>query len=82
MVHGIGTADGSSAWTFNAGAKVDSSPVISGDRVFLGVQSGQILALDLAELQLHQHVDRVEEEQPDDHQSRGETDADDRGGGA
>ena len=47
MVHALDAKNGEALWTFAAGAKVDSSPVISGDRVWIGSSNGEILALDL-----------------------------------
>jgi len=38
---------GESAWTFTAKGRIDSSPVILGDRVFVGSSSGRLLELNL-----------------------------------
>ena len=46
MVHGIDPATGAALWTHSSGARVDSSPVIVGDRVFVGGSSGDLVALD------------------------------------
>ena len=47
MVHGIDPATGGPLWTHTSGARVDSSPVIVGDRVFVGGSSGDLVALDV-----------------------------------
>jgi outer membrane protein assembly factor BamB len=43
----LGLADGAVRWRYEAGGRVDSSPVIAGKRVWCGVQSGAIVALAL-----------------------------------
>jgi outer membrane protein assembly factor BamB len=47
LVHAIDAATGKAVWTYAAGARVDSSPVIAGSRVFIGVGGGEIVALGL-----------------------------------
>ena len=46
-VHALDRGTGQPRWRFNAGARVDSSPVISGDRLFFGSSQGHVHALDL-----------------------------------
>ena len=46
LVHGISTA-GKGLWTFATRARVESSPAISGDRVFVGSNDGRFYALNL-----------------------------------
>ena len=46
MVHALDPDTGQALWTFAAGGRVDSSPVIVGDLVFFG--AGALIALDLA----------------------------------
>jgi outer membrane protein assembly factor BamB len=46
MVHGISTA-GQGLWTFATRARVESSPAISGDRVFIGSNDGKFYVLNL-----------------------------------
>lgn len=46
-VHGLDRQTGVARWLFNAGARVDSSPVISGDRLFFGSSQGIVHALDV-----------------------------------
>ena len=36
---------GEAAWTYAAGARVDGSPVLVGDRLFIGTQGGDLVAL-------------------------------------
>ncbi|MEO2006742.1 MAG: PQQ-binding-like beta-propeller repeat protein, partial [Candidatus Poribacteria bacterium] len=48
MVHALDPATGDPLWTHNAGAKVDSSPVIVGDRAYFGTDAGVVRAVDLA----------------------------------
>ena len=48
MVHGLDPATGDPLWTHNAGVKVDSSPVIVGDRAYFGTAAGVVRAVDLA----------------------------------
>jgi outer membrane protein assembly factor BamB len=47
LVHALDPDSGAERWTFSAGARVDSSPVISGRRVFVGTLNGDLIALDL-----------------------------------
>ena len=47
LVHTIETGTGKKRWTYNAGGRVDSSPVIVGKRVFVGSANGDVLALEL-----------------------------------
>jgi hypothetical protein len=46
MVHGL-TAGGKGVWTFATRARVESSPAISGGRVFVGSNDGRFYVLDL-----------------------------------
>jgi len=48
MVHALDAATGRSLWIMSARAKVDSSPVIVGERVFTATTGGDIMALNLA----------------------------------
>jgi outer membrane protein assembly factor BamB len=48
MVHAIDPKTGESKWTFPTKGRVDSSPVIVGNRVFVGSQDGNIYGLDTA----------------------------------
>ena len=48
-VHGIDRKTGLAHWLFDAGARVDSSPVISGKRLFFGSSKGIIHALDVGD---------------------------------
>ena len=48
MVHALDAETGKERWTYAAGSRIDSSPVIAGDRVFLATTGGEVLALDLA----------------------------------
>ena len=47
MVHGL-TLDGKAAWTFTTRARVESSPAIAGDRVFVGSNDGRFYVLSLS----------------------------------
>ncbi len=47
MVHAIDRTTGESRWTVTSRARVDSSPVIMGERVFVGSSSGDLYELDL-----------------------------------
>jgi outer membrane protein assembly factor BamB len=47
MIHALSPQTGKPLWTFPARAKVDSSPVIVGQRVFFGTASGVIYALNV-----------------------------------
>ena len=47
MVHGISTA-GKELWTFKTRARVESSPAISGDRVYVGSNDGRFYVLNLS----------------------------------
>lgn len=46
LVHGI-TLNGKAAWTFTTRARVESSPAIAGDRVFVGSNDGRFYVLSL-----------------------------------
>jgi outer membrane protein assembly factor BamB len=46
MVHGL-TPAGKAAWTFATRARVESSPAIAGDRVFVGSNDGRFYVLNL-----------------------------------
>lgn len=48
IVHALDPRTGERKWEWNSGARLDSSPVIVGDRVFLGSKRGPVLALDKA----------------------------------
>jgi outer membrane protein assembly factor BamB len=49
IVHAINRQTGRKAWTFSTRARVDSSPVVVGDRVFIGSNDGNIYGLGLAD---------------------------------
>jgi eukaryotic-like serine/threonine-protein kinase len=46
LVHGLTTA-GKGVWTFATNARVESSPAIAGDRVFVGSNDGRLYVLNL-----------------------------------
>ena len=48
IVHALDPRTGERQWEWNSGARLDSSPVIVGDRIFLGSNRGPVLALDKA----------------------------------
>ncbi len=48
LVHALHPQSGEPLWSFAAQARVDSSPVIVGERVFFGTDGGVLMALDLA----------------------------------
>jgi outer membrane protein assembly factor BamB len=48
MLHALDAQTGKALWTFATKTKIDSSPVIAGERVFFGAASGEIYALDLS----------------------------------
>lgn len=47
ILHGLDRKTGQPRWLFDAGARVDSSPVISGERLFFGSSKGSVHALDV-----------------------------------
>jgi outer membrane protein assembly factor BamB len=47
-VHALKRKDGSEAWSFLTGGRVDSSPLIDGGRVYVGSMDGKLYVLDLA----------------------------------
>lgn len=49
FVHAIDRATGNKAWTFQTRGKVDSSPVVQGDRVFVGSSDCNLYELGLAD---------------------------------
>jgi outer membrane protein assembly factor BamB len=48
LVHGIEAESGAGRWVFAAGARVDASPVIAGQRVYVASMRGRLHGLDLA----------------------------------
>jgi len=48
LVRALDASSGTVVWSYAAGARVDSSPIIVGDRVFVGSGNGKVLALGLA----------------------------------
>ena len=48
VVHAIDVSTGKAAWTFETRARVDSSPVVAGDRLYVGSSDGRLYVLDLA----------------------------------
>ena len=51
FVHAIDMKTGKAAWTFATRARVDSSPVIAGTRVYIGGNDGKLYVLDAAHRQ-------------------------------
>jgi outer membrane protein assembly factor BamB len=49
MVHALDRATGKPAWTHAAGARVDASPVVAGERVYVADTAGVLAALALAD---------------------------------
>ena len=47
MVHALQSQTGEPLWTYPAKSRVDSSPVIVGERVFFGTVGGELVALNL-----------------------------------
>jgi outer membrane protein assembly factor BamB len=47
-VHAIDAATGKPKWTFTTRARVDSSPAVAGDRVYVGSSDGRLYVLDIA----------------------------------
>ena len=47
MVHALNPQTGEPLWTYPAKSRVDSSPVIVGERVFFGTVGGELVALNL-----------------------------------
>jgi outer membrane protein assembly factor BamB len=47
-VHALAAGDGAERWSWAAGAQVDASPVVVGDRVLVATKAGKLAALDLA----------------------------------
>ena len=48
MVHCLNRVSGQEVWSFMTRARVESSPLILGDRVFVGSNDGLLYELDLA----------------------------------
>ena len=49
MVHALDAKTGKAHWTFMTNARVESSPAIVGNRVFVGSTDGRLYELDLAQ---------------------------------
>jgi outer membrane protein assembly factor BamB len=47
MIHALDAKTGKARWTFTTSARVESSPAISGARVFVGSSDGRLYVLDL-----------------------------------
>jgi len=56
-VHALKRKDGTEAWSFATGGRVDSSPVIDGGRVYVGSMDGKLYVLDLASGKQLQKID-------------------------
>ena len=48
MIRALDAATGKVAWTFATRARVDSSPVVAGGRVYIGSSDNRLYALDVA----------------------------------
>jgi outer membrane protein assembly factor BamB len=48
MVHCLARSTGREVWTYLTRARVESSPLITGNRVFVGSNDGNLYELDLA----------------------------------
>ncbi len=48
LVHAIDAQTGDAVWTFQTLARVDSSPVVAGDRVYVGSNDGRLYVFDVA----------------------------------
>lgn len=48
LLHALDAGTGAKRWEYSTRARIDSSPVIAGGRVFIGAGTGEIIALDLA----------------------------------
>jgi eukaryotic-like serine/threonine-protein kinase len=46
-IHAIDAATGEAAWTFATRARVDSSPVVAGDRIYVGSSDHRLYVLDV-----------------------------------
>ena len=46
LVHAIDTKTGDKVWTYSTKARVDSSPVVVGNRIFVGSSDGRLYGLD------------------------------------
>jgi outer membrane protein assembly factor BamB len=46
ILHAVNPQTGKALWTFSTKAKIDSSPVIAGQRVFFGATTGEVFGLD------------------------------------
>jgi outer membrane protein assembly factor BamB len=57
LVHALNRKTGKEEWNFPTNGKVDSSPVIVGDRVYFGSADGKLYVLDAAKGTLIQKVD-------------------------
>jgi outer membrane protein assembly factor BamB len=48
MIRGLDAATGKVVWTFATRARVDSSPVVAGGRVYIGSSDNRLYVLDAA----------------------------------
>ena len=48
-VYGLDLESGDERWTFDAGAPVVASPVVSGDLVYIGTDEGALYAVEKAQ---------------------------------
>src|SRR5207248_4353462 len=56
-IHALERATGKEVWTYPTGGKVDSSPVVVGDRVYAGSIDGKLYVVSLEDGKLAQRVD-------------------------
>jgi outer membrane protein assembly factor BamB len=47
MVHALDAKTGKAYWTFMTNARVESSPAIAGNRIFVGSTDGRLYVIDL-----------------------------------
>jgi outer membrane protein assembly factor BamB len=47
LLHAIDAGTGKAIWTFATRARIDSSPAVSGDRVYVGSSDGRLYVLDV-----------------------------------
>jgi outer membrane protein assembly factor BamB len=48
MVHALDATTGKARWTHMTRARIDSSPAVAGNRVFVGSNDGRLYVLDIA----------------------------------
>jgi hypothetical protein len=57
MMHALNAASGKEVWSFQTGARIDSSPAVAGARGYVGSNDGKLYVFDTATGKILQQFD-------------------------